>query len=95
MFATFIKFLGLGTADAYESFGNESLAQRAAAHAVFVVIFAAVVTGLDMIFDDVSFWTAVGQNLVFGMVAVGVFALINYLKAMRSSREDEPAHDQR
>ena len=48
-----------------------------------------------MIFDDVSFWTAVGQNLVFGIVAVGVFALVNYLKTMRTTREDESAHDQR
>lgn len=37
-----------------------------------------------------SFWTAVGQNLLFGTVAVGVFALVNYLKAMRSTRADEP-----
>ena len=95
MFATFVKFLGLGTADAYESFGNESLAQRAGAHAVFVIIFAAVITGLDMIFDDASFWTAVGQNLVFAIVAVGVFAFVNYLKKMRSTRKDGPAHDQR
>lgn len=94
MFETFIKFLGLGKADAYESFGNEPLAQRAAALAFFVGIFAAVITGLDMIFDDVSFWTAVHKNLVFGIVAVGVFVFVNHLKAMRSARKDEPARDQ-